>query len=159
MPLPKLKLIKMVTTIEIKGIKNTVKFLVELPKQERKELFRASTQWLRGVQKSARLRAPRRTGALRESIKIAMLKRMQVSLIVESPYGIYQEFGFTPHWVHALMPAGVTGETIGDVFNIAGYARVARHKPFLQPALDANKPKFPSILNKAAKTAIQKSRR
>ncbi len=147
----------MVIRIQLTGSKQVHQFLLKLPSSLNKEINRSSEQFMKAVQKSAKLRAPRRTGKLAESIRVEKLRKNSWILIVDSPYGAFQELGFTPHWVHAWMPTGMGGETIGDVLNIAGFARVAKSTPFVQPALEANIARLPSILNRGVVRGIQRA--
>ncbi len=149
----------MVIRIEVKGIKRVNKMMVRLPKEMNKEIMKKSIEFMRFVQKSAKLRAPRQTGELAQSIVFKKTTKDSVMLIVGSPYGIFQEEGFKPHWVHALLPTRNKLGTIGDAFNIAGFAFVSRHTPFIAPALEAGLTRLPNMLSQGTKNAINKARR
>ncbi len=123
-----------------------------------KEINDESGSFMKDVRKSAKLRAPRQTGALAKSI-IVTKKGKQWILEVQSPYGRYQEEGFRPHWVHALMPTKNSKGTIGDALNVAGFVKVSKHTPFVKPALEHNLSKLAQRLSKATKRAINKSKK
>ncbi len=129
-----------------------------LPREMNKEIMNKSDQFMKSVQKSAKIRAPRRTGQLAKSITVRKVGNNQIRLIVESPYGIYQERGFAPHWVHALMPTK-SGGTIGQAMNIAGFAYVVKFTPFVKPALEMGLSNLPTMLKNGTNNAIQKARR
>lgn len=118
---------------------------------------------MKAVQKSAKLRSPRFTGALAQSIRYIKLKN-QFKIIVESPYGIFQEFGFRPHYVQ-LMRSTRAGLVVADwaatkgIKDWKGSIFVSKHKPFIMPALELNIAKLPMMLSQGAKKAINKSRR
>lgn len=141
------------------GDKRITRMLNALPKSTEKEIGKVSKTFMDAVKKSAKLRAPRHTGELADSINWKPLGKNKLVLTVDSPYGIYQEKGFKPHWVHALMPTKNSLGTIGNAFNIAGFMRVQKHTPFLQPALDANINKLPELLKMGTNNAIKNARR
>lgn len=148
----------MTLRIQIRGLKRLNRFMINLPKHTEKEIFKKSKEFMVFVKKSARLRAPKSTGELARSINFKV-KGKQIVLTVDSPYAIFQEEGFTPHWVHAGLPTRNSLGTIGNAFNIAGFAFVSKHTPFIKPALEAGLNQLPSMLNKGIKQAIIKSRR
>ena len=77
--------------VQIKGIKRTNKFFLQLPKAQQEEIMKKVDVFMGFVQKSARLRAPRFTGALARSIRLKKTKKNQIKITVDSPYGIFQE--------------------------------------------------------------------
>ena len=144
--------------VEVKGMRRVTKMLKGLPPAMNKEIMKKSDEFMRFVQKSAKLRAPRWTGALAESIKVKK-KANEIILTVDSPYGLYQERGFKPHWVHAWLPTKNTLGTVGDAFNIGGFAFVQKSTPFIRPALEAGLSNLPNMLKNGTKIAINKARR
>jgi len=143
--------------VQIRGDKKVNDMIAELGTTLNKEIMRKSEEFMRFVQKSARVRAPKNTGSLAQSIKIRKTKKNEIRIIVESPYGIYQEEGFRPHWVHALMPTKNSAGSIGSAFNIAGFARVAKNTPFIVPALEAGISRLPTMLNEGTKRGIKRA--
>ena len=145
-------------TVQVRGMEKVQNIFRNLPKNMEKEIMKKSDEFMKFVQKSAKLRAPKMTGELAQSIKVTKGKK-NVTLIVESPYGIYQEYGFEPHWVHALLPTRNALGTIGNAYNIAGFMFVSKHTPFITPALGKGLFRLPTMLKNGARNAIDKSRR
>ena len=145
--------------IQIKGINRLNKFIVELPKNTEKGVMQVSEQFMRNVQKSAKLRAPRRTGELAESITVSK-KGKSILCQVFSPYGIFQESGYRGHWVHSGLPTRNSLGTIGNALNFSGfmYLKGSEGKHFMQFALEHNLSNLPNLLQRGINNAIQKSR-
>ena len=149
----------MAGTIQIKvtGGKEVVKLFVNLPKTMEKEIFRSAMRFNKLVQKSAKLRAPRMTGRLAESIKVKK-KGKQIFFVVDSPYARYQEEGFAPHWVHSSMNDR-KGGTIGGLMNREGFFFVQKHTPFIEPALEMGLARLPKMVLRGAQKAIREAQR
>lgn len=113
---------------------------------------------MRDVRKSAKLRAPRQTGELANSI-ILTKNGKQWILEVQSPYGRYQEEGFKPHWIHAGTPTKNSTGTVGSALNVAGFVKVSKHTPFIRPALEHNLSKLAQRLSNATNKAIKRSKK
>ena len=147
--------------IKIQGLDKTNKLLANLPKNLNNELLRKSEDFTRLVQKSAKLRAPRFTGQLAESIKV-FKDGKTIKLIVESPYGIFQETGFTPKFLPSAMPV-LGGYRIMDWMQAKGIKgrgimpRGIPH-PFIMPALEKGLSILPSRLMSAVYDALTKSK-
>lgn len=146
--------------IQIQGLERVNRFIAELPKQTEKEIMKASEQFMRDTQKSAKLRAPRMTGELANSISFSK-KGKNLILQVLSNYGIFQELGYKSHWVHAGLPTRNSLGTIGNALNFAGfmYLKGSEGKHFVQFALEKNLSNLPNLLQKGINDAIQKSRK
>jgi len=142
--------------VQVKGIRRVNKIVRGLGRELQKEILNKSEKFNSFVQKSAKLRAPRSTGELAQSIRV-FRKGNEIHLIVGSPYGRYQEFGFRPHWVHALMPTKNKLGTIGAAFNVSGFVFVSKHTPFIQPALESGMTHLPIMLSDGVKQAIRNS--
>lgn len=162
MPLPKQGLIKMVV-IMIKGLERVQRLISKLPKEINLEINKKSSEFMAFVQKSAKLRAPRNTGFLADQIRVFKKGKTIVLNTGEAYYAHYQEFGFTPHVIptefieqHAALSPNIPGQF---VFNPKGFARVARHKPFIFPALESGLSNLPNMLSIGTKNAIEKARR
>jgi len=134
------------------GDEEVKKYIFNLPKKIEKSLSKGNLIFMKNVKKSAKLRAPRHSGDLADSIVLNLSKskgkKKQWSITVESPYGIYQELGFKPHYINA---GWTTKNSFGTVGNAFGWsfevARVSKNTPFLMPAFDANIVSFDRILN------------
>lgn len=149
----------MVMNISINGVRQVNHFVLALPKNLDKDIMNSSEEFARAVQKSAKLRAPRNTGALAKSITVKRGNN-KIEITVDSPYGIFQEQGFTPHWVHTGMP-NRSGGTIGSALKMRrrGFVFVRGFKPFIVPALEQGLNMLPILLNRAVEKSIAKSRR
>ncbi|RLG13709.1 hypothetical protein DRN69_05130 [Candidatus Pacearchaeota archaeon] len=139
--------------IQLQGVRKVRRFIEGLPKNMEKEIDKENGKFIKDVQKSAKLRAPRMTGELANSIVVTKNGKSWI-LEVKSPYGKYQEEGFRPHWVHALLPTRNKLGTIGEAFNIAGFAKVSKHTPFIKPALEHNLSKLAQRMGRATRKAI-----
>lgn len=148
------------TTIKITGMKEVTNALRNLPIELKKEISNGGMEFMKAVRKSAQLRAPKFTGKLAESINIQKEKENKIILSVDSPYGSYQEFGFSPHPVHRNMSTRVGGK-IGDWMNSKGirgdFITVSKNKPFIQPALEHNIAKLQTIISDRSNKAIKRS--
>lgn len=157
------ELIKMPIVMRIKGLDRTRKFFAQLPEQLNKDTMKTSDKFMRFVQKSAKLRAPRFTGKLAQSI-IVIKRKNEIILIVDSPYGIFQEKGYRPHWVQ-IWRSTRAGLTITDWVETKGVRTpfwrnsifVSSYKPFIAPALESGLNQLPSWLNQSTKQAIIKA--
>lgn len=141
----------MVIKMTIHGTKRFERILTQLPRELNKALSDSSGEWMRNVVKSAKLRAPRDTEKLKESIKLIRIKNGWL-LDVQSPHGIYQEEGFKAHWVHTDMMEG--SKSSGQ----KGFVWVKKSTPFVAPALEHNLSRLSTVLQKATKDGISKSR-
>lgn len=150
--------------IQIRGVKRLNRFVVNLGPQLNKAIRETGFNFLKDVQKSAKLRAPRFTGQLAQSIHVlpGRTKQEIARLIVESLYGIFQEQGFTPHVVHGSMFTRAGGK-IKDWMRAKGirsdFITVRKSKPFIAPALEANIAKLGAKISNSTNKAIRRSRR
>jgi len=149
--------------IRVRGAKKVGRFLFRLPQQLKLQTGKKAEEFMKAVQKSAKLRAPRWTGALAQSIKY-FRKDSQFKIIVDSPYGLFQEFGFAPHFVGLDTPTG-SGFVVADwtaskgMMGWHGSLFVSHNKPFIMPALEKNVAKLHMLLQQGADTAVINSRR
>lgn len=146
--------------IQMRGDEKVKTYLIELPRKIDRELSKGNLTFMKNVKKSAKLRAPRHSGDLADSIVLdvtrAKGKNKQWMIIVNSPYGIYQEFGFKPHFINAGWSTKNSFGTVGNAFGWSfEVAKVSKSKPFLMPALDANIVSFDKILNDSLDKAIK----
>lgn len=149
----------MVVKVTIKGAKKVAKMTARLGPQMNKEIIKVADQFMRFIQKSAKTRAPRLTGRLAESIEIKKDKKNEIRIIVNSPYGMAQEEGFAPHFIHSDMSDRMGGTVGGSFGNFGSFFFVRKSKPFIKPALEAGIARLPEMLNAGTKKAINKSRR
>lgn len=140
------------------GWEKVQRFLAKLPEEINKEILNKSEEFMRFVQKSAKLRAPRFTGQLAESITVRRIGN-QINLLVDSPYGIFQEQGFTPHWVHKSMGNFGLWLAIKGYTGNKDFFYVKQFKPFIFPALEMGLDRLPLFLQQGLNNAISKSRR
>jgi hypothetical protein len=149
---------------KIKGIREVNIFLTKLPKSMDKEIMGVSNIFIKSTQKSAKLRAPRWTGQLASSIEVTQNKN-RIILVVNSPYGYFQEYGFRPHYVQ-LGTSTRSGFVIADWAASVGLSKnwngsifVSHYKPFIIPALEYNLSNLPNMLLQGTKNAIQNAGR
>ena len=145
----------MVIKVQVKGAKRVRNLAANLGPILNKEIMKKSKEFMVFVQKSAKLRAPRMTGRLAESIKLSQKNKNEIKIIVGSPYGTFQEYGFTPHIISSGMSDRMGG-TVGGLFNKQdSFFFVSKHTPFMTPALEAGISRLPNMLNNATKKAIK----
>ena len=120
-----------------------------LPRKMNKQLSDGSGEFMKAVQKSAKLRAPKDTLQLKDSI-VATKTKNGWDLIVASKQGFYQEMGFKPHWIHKSQIL----ETNNPRMQGKDFFFVSKSKPFVGPALEKNLSNLSTILTKSTKIAI-----
>lgn len=140
-------------SLRVEGLNELNGFLRRLPKNLRKEIGKESEQFMKDVQKSAKLRAPRDTGELANSIHVELTGANEWTLFVDSPHGVFQEEGFTPHFIWSD-GNNVMGRQ-SNKFWWTGLHWVSKNKPFVRPALEHNLSKLSQRLNKATQRAIK----
>ena len=151
----------MVMQISIQGLERVNNFLVKLPKNVTNEIEMAGDEFSKFVQKSAKLRAPRFSGQLVESITVTHPKKNRIEVTVNSPYGIFQETGFTPRFLPSnLVVHG--GYRIGDWMQAKGISGFGikpsgRPHPFIQPALAQGLIVLPNLIQSHLNKAIKES--
>jgi hypothetical protein len=148
--------------IQITGLDKVQKFLAELPKQVENEVMNKSEEFMRLVQKFAKLRAPKYTGFLADQITVTKKGKVITLDTGQAYYAYYQEFGFTPHIIpadyfrqHMLYP-NIPGT---PVENISLFRLVRKNTPFLFPALKSGLNQLPMLLKSGLNNAIKNSRR
>jgi len=150
--------------IQVRGVEQVYSFMRRLPKQLNEQIGKKGEQFMKNIQKSAKLRAPRWTGQLAQSIKLESTKN-EWKIVVDSPYGYFQEFGFRPHFIQLGTPTrsgfavadwaaskGMRSSWQGSIF-------VSKHTPFIAPALEMNITKLPIMLQQGANQAIINARK
>lgn len=129
------------------------RFVKKLPKEINKGISNTSGQFMKDVKKSAKLRAPKDTKRLMRSIVVTK-KGKQWILEVQSPYGIFQEEGFKPHYF--ITDPGRPGFKTNKL-PLGQWVKVSKFTPFIKPALEHNLSKLAQKLAKATKRATIKS--
>lgn len=142
--------------IKFNGVNNLINYFEQLPENIASELSKTNHQFLKDVRKSAKLRAPRDSGRLADSMMITKTKTKdkmdQWKLEVRAPYGIFQEFGFTPHVF--LSDPGRPGFKTNKL-PLGQHLFVKKFTPFLQPAIEHNLVSFTERLNNSMNRAIR----
>jgi len=144
-------------SVRLFGVEKVQKMLFVLPKEMEKEIDKAEGEFIAFIQKSAKLRAPRITGALAASIDFSQTKVGTWKLVVDSPYGWFQEYGFKPHVVADYFSTRAGGMIMSDIYGEFGAMVVAKNTPFVEPALSAGLGNLPTIMQKAAYKAAKES--
>lgn len=146
--------------IEIYGLEKVHKMLLEIGKNTENEVDKVEGEFMKFVQKSAKIRAPRISGALAESIEWRQNKKGNWTLFVDSPYGWFQEHGFAPHEIKSWWStrAGVGGAPfISDFYGKFGVGVAKKNTPFIEPALEAGLSRLPNMLQNAVYKAAKES--
>lgn len=139
--------------VKIRNVNTVEKFIIELPKNIDKQLSRNNTKFMERVLYSAKRNAPVDTGSLKDSIKLMPIRKgknvKKWQIVVNSPYGLFQEEGFTPHSFFA-----------GGAFNSSKLSPgttyfVSKYTPFMKPALDSQIKSLSNGLNVAMERAIK----
>ena len=139
--------------VRMRNLKKIEVFKRQLPKKLDKELSSGNYQFMKSLRAEARLRAPKDTGELKESIRLEPVRRgknvKKWKLVVDAPHALFQEVGFTPHAFFA-----------GETFNSSKLAPgkryfVSKWTPFVEPALQKQLVEFDNKLNNAVNRAIK----
>lgn len=145
--------------IELSGDKGVRRYLLELPSKLDRNLSNGNENYINHLTRLSKLHAPKKSGDLMDSIKLDKTKTKgktkQWKMVVDSPYGIYQETGYKPHFVTALTPTKNSEGTIGDAYNIAGFMWVSKFTPFVSVAFEESMVKLDMELNNQITKAIQ----
>ena len=152
--------------VEMKGNEDVRNMTLTLSGNLMKEIESVSDDFMSFVQKSAKLRAPHWTGELADSIRKGNPERFSdetvFSLFVDSPYGWFQETGWTPKFLGANTPTK-SGRYIGDWMEFKGYIgfgikpRGIAH-PFIKPAYESAINHLPQMLSSATHKAVKESK-
>lgn len=144
--------------VTVRGLGQAQNFMLKVDRNLRTSINREKINFLKKVRKSAKLRAPTWKGNLKDSIKIKRRGKSDHRLVVQSPYAVFQELGFSPHWVHRDMrtrSGGTIGQWMGGTPN--DFIKVERSKPFIAPALQSQLPRMPTRLDIAVNKAFKMS--
>jgi len=137
-------------SIKMEGVDELITYINNLPTKMEKQLDKGNLQFMKDIKKSAKLRAPKDTRELVDSITLSQTvskgKQKQWKLEVGAPHGIFQEFGFRPHAAPILNSKKLP--TPGIYF-------VSKWKPFMQPAVTHNLLKLNQGLDNSISRAIK----
>jgi len=140
-------------TIRVEGLNKFSGFIRNLPKNLDKGIGKESESFMGDVQKSAKLRAPRDTKGLKDSIHVELTGKNEWTLFVDSPHGVFQEEGFRPH------PIPIEWLTIPGkgphISNPKGWITVSKSTPFVRPALEHNLSKLAQRMGNATQRAVK----
>lgn len=141
--------------------------------------FDLADEFATEIGKSARIRAKEWTGQMKTMIQVEAGKKKIKKIQNLAPYAIYQERGFTPHWVHMDMPTG-SGLTIKDWFQskypqayanfvskgkefiwvgARGQGKGGSYQPFMIPAVESIMQRFPQIAERITRRRIEQGLR
>ena len=145
----------------VKGLNQMNRLMVNLPPSIKRHIEMAGEEFTRDVQRRAKLMAPRWSGRLKDSITVKIPKRgvnsKKIVLSVESPYGVFQELGFTPHFV-PFWRTTRAGATVGDWMKSKGINNwgvyVSHNKPFMKPALERGLGALPTLIERHMQKAL-----
>lgn len=141
-------------TFNIRNLNKVEKFIRLLPKRLDKSLSKTNLRFMEAVEKDAKKFAPVDTGELKESIRLAPVrkgKNVKIwKIVVDAPHALFQETGFTPHFFFA-------DETVNSSKLAPGKRYwVKKWTPFLEPALQKNLQLWKNHLNVAVNTAVRR---
>lgn len=149
--------------VTMKGLKRTHERLFKTPSRVVKELDLVEQEFISFVKKSAKLRAPRWTGALADSINLSQIKEGSYMLQVDSPYGSFQELGWNPVPIYPNTDAR-NGHTVGEWMGDHGWAFMrgftphGEANPFVSPAYHAGVERLHSMVDKALGIVAKESK-
>ena len=145
-------------SVTLIGAEEVHKYLTDLPKKMNKEINSGTGQWIKGVQKGAKMRAPKRTGDLANSIKVKKQSKGW-SLLVNSPYGQFQEEGFRGHFVNSSRSTRNSSGSIAQAYGIPEgvtlLIQAQKGRKFVEGALRAGIARLDSQLNKSADRGLR----
>jgi hypothetical protein len=140
----------------MEGVKELITYLNRTIPSVEQHFDQGNGSFMNDVQRLARLLAPIDTGRLRDSIGLSgTIKRgatKQLKLIVNSPYGIFQEFGFEPHAF--LTDPGRPGFATNKL-PLGQVVYVKKWTPFIQPAIEKMLRTYDTKLNSRMNRAIK----
>jgi len=137
--------------ITFKGLKKNHNFFINLPKKLDKYLSKTNDDFMEDLKMEAIDMAPEDTGDLKASIKkepVRKGKNIKIwKVVVNAPYGIHQEEGYTPHYTYVTRSNKYPNRVPGKWF-------VSKFTPFMKPAFEKNKAKYLNMLSVSTKRAL-----
>ena len=155
----------MAVSFKIIGLEKVHRGVLDLEPNIINKIDKAQNEFMAFVQKSAKIRAPHFSGQLAESIVFKQNKKGNWQLTVGSPYGWFQEHGFSikknEGFIYGDMPVE-GGYRIIDWMMAKGIPGIRFRPtgiahPFMRPALESGLNHLPDILRKAMLKAIKES--
>lgn len=148
-------------TIKMYGLEKVQRLFANLDEELNQQIDKAQERFMALVQKSAKLRAPRFSGQLADSIVFKKNNKNNWQLTVGSPYGWFQEHGFEGKFLPANMPV-LGGYRIADWMaamglNGPGFKPSGIPHPFIEPALESGLNHLPNMLSQATYAAVKES--
>lgn len=135
--------------IRFNGLKEVHNFMIRIPKVLDEELTKTNQQFMEDLKNTAIAMAPKDTGELKSSIILEPVRKSTNvkiwKLVVNAPHGIYQEEGFTPHYVTIMNSSKL--KTPGRYF-------VSKWTPFMKPAFEKTEAKYLNMLEVSTNRAI-----
>jgi len=98
------------------------------------------------LQKSAKLRAPRASGYLAESITARMIGKNKFIVRAGAYYSGLQEYGYTPHLVSLSNYPQLQAWAMMKGYPIRNYFKVKKYTPFMGPAAEETKKRIPLFI-------------
>jgi len=147
--------------VQLIGVEQCKHLLITLPKNVEKEVDKTEGKFISFVKKSAKLRAPRFSGQLAESIVSQQVSFGTWELTVESPYGWFQEHGWNARFLPAFFGSR-SGYLISDWMQAkgkegSGIMPSGAPHAFITPAFESGISHLPSMLQEAVYTGAKKS--
>jgi hypothetical protein len=140
----------MSVSVKMFGLEKIQKLRVQLPGETEEQIEKVEAEFIKFVQKSAKIRAPRFSGQLAESITFKKKNKENWELTVGAPYGWFQEHGFNGEFLSAGM-AVAGGYRIGDWMQAKGmsgfgFRPSGKPHPFVTPAIEQGLNQIPHML-------------
>lgn len=122
--------------VDIRGLSKLNKFSTEIPFKIDKELALCNERFIMDVRDDAILYAPEDTGSMKKTIVLEPVKQSKNTkmwkLLVDAPYAVFQEIGFTPHRVYPQQRISAKYPDDNSVWMVKKYT------PFVQPSINQN---------------------
>jgi len=138
-----------VTTNMEPVVKNMMQMLERMPPEILKDVATRT-------QISVKLRAPVYKGKLKESISLDVLGKNQMQITVgkglKRPYAIYQEYGYTPHWVSKVKHPEVAELGKGKKAVFVRKSKRLTHGGYVEPTIQM----IPQFIERAVDTYLKR---
>lgn len=122
--------------VTIHGINKVIRGLDGLHKNFPKIVNEISKELAKSLQKGMKMRAPKSTGFLRQSIHVEPTgKKGSMTIMVDAPYAQAVEYGFTPHMIPSQYFRMRPFSTEVSNPNLIWVGRGVNKQPFVKPAI------------------------
>jgi len=152
----------MVVNIKITGIRRAIRAFGSLAKGMPITREKITMGLAKSLKKGMKMRAPKATGFLKDSIHIVKGAKGIATVVVGAPYASAQEYGFSPHSIpiqymemHYSTP-GARGQPISRS-EISGWAIPTKFTPFARPATESLRKRAVPIAEKIIALEITKA--